>query len=773
MSNQGCNCAICGSFLHDQVDIGSRQQSALRRRRELVRRRREGLPPTDGDESANEPFDDEPRDWNEHEENTSYDPDLVSEESLEWLASVACVGYNLDAPGESRCFLSETEPYEADCELILRPGVGLALIRAENQPEETEVYWQSATQHDAQVDPDLLYDIMAGLSESDLCRLDINYGPVSYEGSCPADATDFYNHLHEVLASGSFQTSSEIPLLRPASPDEDPFCKLSGELICEIARMVPYDTLMSLRSASRTFYNHTQSHGFRKSRITVDMPWFWDFETSLKTRAYQIDYKKLYAWLEVVTRPKFGMEGYLLAIANRRRIWQCCREILSHSQDVMGLEYATVPDPQIVAKAQRSILFKVAPTQASPQDNISQTFWLHSEKELQASRFGTLLVETYWNEDDLLSGVGVVVGNSPRFFGARSGRVERARLVPGDWITEMELKFGGNRSAAGKPIIGIKGITFHLRLGEEFRLGETSFRGDYRLLYVSEGKGLVGVEGQIRSDGVISRIGILEAPISEQNPPSHLKSPDPLAQRTFWAGDDSTPICYRPDIKITPVFPPRLPEEFLEDSITPYHTLLWVNEQRDLGRPLRVVAYTPLDPTDPTQRLVLGLQVEFVQGRGEAKRYIGHGGDWPEDETTNFDLYYPLDERIVEIGVSKSGTLEGIMLKTDWLRSVIFGQGEPEPENWTMVRVPDGDFINGIAVTFETDPTTGSGIIVSSRRGLFWSVVGITCLYQPSVPVEEDYPAQFALLLLLGGTVELAEVHEDVAESLSKIGFRN
>ncbi|RSL72063.1 hypothetical protein CEP53_001267 [Fusarium sp. AF-6] len=751
MSDQECSCAICGSFLHDQGDIGSRQQSALRRRRELVRRRREGLPPTDGDESANEPFDDEPRDWNEREEDTSYDPDLVSEESLEWLASVACVGYNPDAPGENRCFLSETEPYEADCELILRPGVGLALIRAENQPEETtptltplsyhpvaprspvfpfhtECYAilnrvQSATQHDAQVDPDLLYGIMAGLSEPELCRLDINYGPVSYEGprygqefvvTSTTDATDFYNHLHGLLASGSFQTSSEIPLLRPASLDEDPFCKLSGELICEIACMVPYDTLMSLRSASRTFFNHTQSHGFRKSRITVDMPWFWDFETSLKTRAYQIDYKKLYAWLEVVTRPRFGMEGYLLVIANRRRIWQCCREILSHSQDVMGLEYSTEPDPDMVAKAQRPALFKVAPTQASPQDNISQTFWLHSEKELQAGRFGTLFVETYWNEDDLLSGVGVVVGNSPRFFGARSGRVERARLVPGDWITEMELGVGGNRSAEGKPIIGIKGITFRLRLADTFSLGKAGFGGDCRLLCVSEGKGLVGVGGQIRSDGVISRIGILEVPISEKNPHSHNTSPDPLAQRILWAGDGSTPICYRPDTKITPVFPPRLPEEFLEDSITPYHTLLLVNDLRDLDRISRVVSHTPLDPADPTRRLVLGLRVEFIQGRWEAKRYIGHGGDWPEDETTNFDLYYPLDERIVEIGVSKSDTLKGIMLKTDWLRSVIFGQGEPEPENWTTIRVPDGDFINGIAVTFETDPTTGANGTISS-----------------------------------------------------------
>ncbi|RSL65168.1 hypothetical protein CEP54_004297 [Fusarium duplospermum] len=381
----------------------------------------------------------------------------------------------------------------------------------------------------------------------------------------------------------------------------------------------------------------------------------------------------------------------------------------------MGLEYATEPDLDMVAKAQRSALFKVAPTQALPQDNISQTFWLCSEKELPGSRFATPLFETFWNEDGLLSGVGVILGNSPRFFGTRSGRVERARLIPGDWITEITLEFGWNRGAAGNLITGIKGITLQRRSGHQFSLGEATFSGDRRMLCVSEGKWLVGVEGQIRSDGVISRIGILEAPIWEQNPSSRLETPGPLAQRILWAGDSSPLlIWYRPYTKITPIFPPRLPEGFLEDSITPYHMLLWAEEQRDLGGPSRVVAYTPQDPTDATGKLVLGLRVEFVKSHGETKRCIGHGGDWPEDETTNFDLYCPLEERIIEIGVSKSETLKGIMLKTDWLRSVIFGQGEPEPENWTMIRVPDGDFINGIAATFETDPTTGAKGTISS-----------------------------------------------------------
>lgn len=40
---------------------------------------------------------------------------------------------------------------------------------------------QSATKHDSQVDSDLLYDIMAGLSSRDWYRLEIDYGPVSWD----------------------------------------------------------------------------------------------------------------------------------------------------------------------------------------------------------------------------------------------------------------------------------------------------------------------------------------------------------------------------------------------------------------------------------------------------------------------------------------------------------------------------------------------------------------------------------------------------------------
>lgn len=742
MGEFDCYCAICGVALNDHSEIGSRQPRALKRRREIVRRRREGLPPPDDsksdDESDKEPSDDESEDWYEDEEDLRYDPDLVSQESLEWLGEVSCLGFNPVAPSDDRTFFADAEPYDDYGQLILLPG------DYPNRPEQREVDCyhasepnrsavfpfhndcylmlkrvQVSTKGPPPVDGDLLYKVMAGLSGQYSTYLEINYGPVSgrdqfwepipgeeFSVTNPNDVNDFYDHLREKLTSGSFQPSPEPEaiLLGPASPDDDPCSRLSNELIREIANIVPCDTLLSLRSVSRPLYHDTRSNSFWKSRIAIDMPWLWDLSASLEALNTAFDYKKLYAWLEVVTTPKFGVEASFLAIANRRRIWQCCVEILDHCQEAENMKYAMEPELEIVEQARRPILFKVAPTQASRQDGISRTFWLHSWKEMEKSRFGSFFFESFWNDDGLLSGFGVVFGSSPRFFGTPAGKVETARITAGDWITEMELVFGESSQSENRPITGIKGINLRLRSGLKFRLGNQRLNVDCRILCVSEGKCLVGVEGQTRSDGVISRIGILEAPIFEEKPPLFWGNPGPLAQRLLWAFV-APPLWQRRDIKISPIFPHGLDEGYPEDNLSPYQTLPWARSQGELEKLARITAYTPRNPTDAT-RPILGLRAEFVKRYWEPKRYVGHGEYWPEDEMTHLDLNGASGERIVEIGVSKSGTLKGLMLKTNRERFAIFGQGEPGPENWTTVQVPDGDFINGIAATFDTDTNT-------------------------------------------------------------------
>lgn len=99
MSEDMCYCAICGAVLNDDVAIGSIAPGDLVRRRDRVRRIREGIPLTDESTNGNGSRD-RPENWHREDEDRSLDPALVNEDSLFWLTEVECVGYNPDAPGD-------------------------------------------------------------------------------------------------------------------------------------------------------------------------------------------------------------------------------------------------------------------------------------------------------------------------------------------------------------------------------------------------------------------------------------------------------------------------------------------------------------------------------------------------------------------------------------------------------------------------------------------------------------------------------------------------
>lgn len=280
---------------------------------------------------------------------------------------------------------------------------------------------------------------------------------------------EFYDDLREELASGSFQISPEAIILGPANPHNDPFSKLSNELIREISNLLPYDALVSL-SVSRPFYHDTLSNPFWKSRIASDMPWLWDMGAIAETSTTQIDYMKLYAWLEFVTTPKFGVAPPFLAMANRRRIWQPCMELARHCKEVRKPQYATEPEPQIVEQARLHTLFKVVPIQVQKQGctrrttrvTTSSMIWLYSWGDLEKCRFGGCFIESFWNADGLLIGLGVVFGSDRRILGAETGEKDVARIGGNDWISQMSVCIDGHETSGTREVgiksVGIRGI---------------------------------------------------------------------------------------------------------------------------------------------------------------------------------------------------------------------------------------------------------------------------------------------------------------------------
>ena len=104
MDSFDCFCAICGTSIV-RVEIGSAEEQALARRRARVAELR--VRKLRGEDISRDVVIRRVLRHDEPPEERSYDPDLVSEESVEWLDdSLHCLGFNTRAPGTSKAFVS-------------------------------------------------------------------------------------------------------------------------------------------------------------------------------------------------------------------------------------------------------------------------------------------------------------------------------------------------------------------------------------------------------------------------------------------------------------------------------------------------------------------------------------------------------------------------------------------------------------------------------------------------------------------------------------------
>ena len=109
----------------------------------------------------------------------------------------------------------------------------------------------------------------------------------------------------------------------------DPFRAFPAEMIYEIVRYLPIECVGAVSRASPYINNVCQDNVFWKHLIKISIsPWFWEFRDISERLPENVNYKRLFLWLEHITRPKVGRaEGIFSGIANRRRIWHVCEEV--------------------------------------------------------------------------------------------------------------------------------------------------------------------------------------------------------------------------------------------------------------------------------------------------------------------------------------------------------------------------------------------------------------------------------------------------------------
>ena len=108
----------------------------------------------------------------------------------------------------------------------------------------------------------------------------------------------------------------------------DPFFSLPNEVLYSVASHLSLADLKAVSVASFPVMNATSRDLFWKDllyRAGVELD---SVVSELRQEDLEdLDYKRLWLWLEKVSRPMFAVDAPWLGVANRRRVWAACEQI--------------------------------------------------------------------------------------------------------------------------------------------------------------------------------------------------------------------------------------------------------------------------------------------------------------------------------------------------------------------------------------------------------------------------------------------------------------
>ncbi|KAL1638910.1 hypothetical protein SLS58_008495 [Diplodia intermedia] len=439
-------CAVCGgpACAHITIDDKSRK-AAVREKREV-------------DPSFSE------KDLNKREFR-GYDPEVVRPEDVQWTYKAQVLGFNPKATG-----IDNYRVYDATqtaCYPIHEPCLKL-LTRVLCGNDNID-----------NLDKDTLYHIISGLIGWGLPKLDYGEPSQEYEQcwwSKPGEETTnakmmviypLSNPTFTTLLRNTVSTDDFAPPTPPgtAAPPtsaslsarvrRDPFARLPYDITHQILLLLPAEAVPRLATASHPVHAAVRSSarnpGFWRQALRRCMPWFWELHVLMRHGTVdpeETDFKGLFLWLEACTRPRRGLEGPFMGVANRRRVWGVCEQ------------YGALYVPRVrekereraVGKEAREIWRGVVNTGSPvvvwpvPENEgdlrTSTTQWVCAWEEVE----GGAVLEVTWDEQRTLMGLMLVVSGERRLFGSDGGgrfgsrlKKETVEIEPGCWIRGLVL----------------------------------------------------------------------------------------------------------------------------------------------------------------------------------------------------------------------------------------------------------------------------------------------------------------------------------------------
>ncbi|KAF2708092.1 hypothetical protein K504DRAFT_468469 [Pleomassaria siparia CBS 279.74] len=303
-----------------------------------------------------------------HEEGPThkkYNPDLIDKDDLDWLDKYRALGWNTE---EHKTFVSGPGVYGA-------PGIMHVPVRGADEPSFNVPYyvlynnhedrWWSYAFHDAcydvllrsvgklganpdpmQFDTYVMYHLMHSIETEGEPELEKEEKLESLKNepwSCvlvlgeeyvtwnPSEKASNLDNLKTVFQSPKFTCTPESrPLTTTTKVSHDPFTALHYDILHLITQQLSTPDIFSLIHASPYIYRMTDNPTFWKHMMGRDIfPWFWEAMKLINgcELPEHFDYKGAYLWMDKVVRPKFGMTGPWMGVANRRRIWKLCVQL--------------------------------------------------------------------------------------------------------------------------------------------------------------------------------------------------------------------------------------------------------------------------------------------------------------------------------------------------------------------------------------------------------------------------------------------------------------
>lgn len=313
------------------------------------------------------------------------------------------------------------------------------------------------TKDTPEINKDVLYTVMQQNTQDLANSLNLYYGgiggPEQFWECYAGEEWTVFDHgtkvrieevLESMLPARLFDPPATPPLDLTHKVRRDPLAVLPYDILHGIFAELSMKKTLRLMQASWHIFESTRDPAFWRLMIRVHIvPWFWELDGFLKNAIFPdaIDWKGMFQWLNEVTKGTYGMEGPLMSIANRRRIWDVCQQIAPLYHEKLGAAVYTEPSEEEAAAILSTARFFHMPKTMFPLPTETRAVRTQFVRSWSDIGYRACDFDTYWTDPyGGLVGISVDFGSGKRVFGSTEGtKGQSLRIKAGEWIKEIRM----------------------------------------------------------------------------------------------------------------------------------------------------------------------------------------------------------------------------------------------------------------------------------------------------------------------------------------------